>query len=203
LLTPAFHGLTSARQPPPPAPGRPSRTRTPTGGRIEGLASGGGSDGGAATGCRRPLPRRRVGARSPPRRGGVAAEERRVGARSPPRRGGVAAEERRAGKSGRVAASRRAAASRMEMRVGDGRANDVSAAELAGGARRRCMRVEEERRSAARRRRGACRGRVWRGEAAGRTGASRKNDAIWGKTVKCPGRRRGLYRTPTFCHGSC
>jgi hypothetical protein len=25
---------------------------------------------------------------------------------------------------------------------------------------------------------------------------------IWGKTAKCSGRRRGLYRTPTFCHGS-
>jgi hypothetical protein len=90
------------------------------------------------TNCRRPLPRRRAGARSPPRRGGP------VRARSPPRRGGVVA--------------------------GDGGA---------------CV---SGRSGAVRRRRGALRGWVRRGEAAARTGASRKNDAIWGETVKCSGR---------------
>jgi hypothetical protein len=120
-------------------------------------------------------------------RRGVAAEERRVGTRSPPRRGGVAAEERRNGGGGVLG---RTAASGTEMRGEGGR--------WRGRARRRretalracrgrvAWRVREERRDAARR-------------VGGEDGASRKKGAIWGKTVKCP---RGLYRTPTFCHGS-
>jgi hypothetical protein len=82
---------------------------------------------------------------------------------------------------------------------------DVGAAELADGGRRRARvsgRSGTSRSSAVRRRGGVGRGWVWRGEAAARTGTSRKNGAIWGKMVKCGGRRRGLYKTPTFCHGS-
>jgi hypothetical protein len=87
LLTPAFHGLTSARRNP-PRPGRPSGTRTPARGPRGGPASGGVSGGTTY--------RLQEAATEEEGRRAVAAEERRAGTRSPLRRGGVAAEERRA-----------------------------------------------------------------------------------------------------------
>jgi hypothetical protein len=117
--------------------------------------------------------------------------ERRDGARSPrgeegsrPRRGGPAGAAGRGGPPCRGGPLRRGR--RCVSRTGRA---DVDATELAGGGRRRCARVREERRGALersgapRQRRGPHRGQVRREEAAARTGASRKNDAIWGKQL--------------------
>jgi hypothetical protein len=145
------------------------------------------------TGCKKlgPARSRRRGEEGR-RRGGGPARGRRRGEEgrrrgeegSPPRRGGPSGAASRGGppRRGRRCAS------------GTGRA-DVDAAEIAGGGRRRCVRVGEERRGASRRRRGAHRGRARRGEAAVRTGASRKNDAIGGKRLSAE-EGDGAYTEP-------
>jgi hypothetical protein len=103
----------------------------------------------------------------------------------PPRRGGVAVEERRAGWGGE---SWRA---------------DVGAAGLAGVGRQRCAhvgkerRVGEERRGASEKRGASGTGAARRG--GGEDGRVKEERRDLGETVKCLG---GLYRTPTFCHGS-
>jgi hypothetical protein len=68
---------------------------------------------------------------------------------------------------------------------------DVGTAELAGGGRRRCARVveerhgESERSGMARRRRGARRGWARRGEASATTSGKGTGRAIWRKTANC------------------
>jgi hypothetical protein len=190
---PAFHGLASARRNP-LRPGRPSATHTPAGARRGGLASWG------------------VGAAYRLQDAAVEEEGRRA----------VAAEERRGSRRGEK--GRRGRCVRESRRVGDGDARRrrggrtsarLSSPTAGDGAARVSGRSGASGRNGAARRRGAARrvgeeGRVGdgrseemrrRGEAASRTGASRKNDTIWGETVKCSGRWRGLYITPTFCHG--
>jgi hypothetical protein len=188
LLTPTFHGLTLARQNP-ARPDRPSGTRTPADGRRGQLATGG------------------VGGATYQRQEAAAEDVGRPG--SPPRRdqgwGGSGG-----GESGR------AAASGTEMRIDEG-------GRWCGRARRRWETALHACQGGVTHREGAvrCVGEEWHGASEKRgssgTGAARRDgdndddgeeswrrgEAIWGKTAKCrSGRRRGLYRTPTFCHGS-
>jgi hypothetical protein len=107
------------------------------------------------TNCRRPLPRRRAGARSPPRRGGPVRDRHR------------GEEGRRGRRAWRAAASRRAAASGTEMRVGDGE----------GGRRRGRARWRRETALRACRGGAACRGKVARRVGEEWRGASEKRGA--------------------------
>jgi hypothetical protein len=84
---------------------------------------------------------------------------------------------------------------------------DVGAAELAGGGRRRCGRVGEERHDAsersgaATRRRGARRGRARRGEAAAT--ATEEERRFGGKRLSADLEGDGAYiEPPTFSHGT-